>query len=155
MAIPERSQHSLDGRTILMVEDNEDDVFLRQRAFSKANVTNPLQAVADGEEALNYLQGKGQYADRGKFPFPVVVFLDLNMPKKSGFEVLEYIRQHPTLRKLTVNILSSSTRPSDINKAAFLGTNAYFIKPTQIDKFQELIKGWYDLAWFYAFPKIE
>ena len=122
-----------------------------QRAFLKAHISNPLQAVHDGEEALEYLEGRGRFSDRSKHPFPLVVFLDLNMPKKSGLEVLEYVRQQPSLKKLTINILSSSTRPADIDRAAHLGANAYFIKPTQIEKFQELIRDWYSLTRFEAF----
>ena len=152
METPELGRHSLDGNTILLVEDNEDEVFMMQRAFRKANIPNPLQIAVDGMEAVEYLEGKGKFADRTKFQFPVVVFLDLNMPKKSGLEVLEYLRKQPLLRKLVVNILSSSTRPADIDRAAFLGANAYFIKPSQIHKFQELIETWYSLARFEAFP---
>src|ERR1700749_54381 len=99
METPERVRHSLVGHTILLVEDNEDEVFMMQRAFLKASITNPLQAVSNGEEALEYLEGRGHFSDRSKHPFPLVVFLDLNMPKKSGLEVLEYVRQQPSLKK--------------------------------------------------------
>jgi len=152
MDTPEHVRHSLDGHTILLVEDNEDEVFMMQRAFRKANISNPLQIAMDGIEAVEYLEGKGKFTDRIKFPFPVVVFLDLNLPKKGGLEVLEYARQQPQLRKVVFNILSSSTRPADIEKAAFLGANTYFIKPSRIEKFQELIATWYSLARFEAFP---
>jgi CheY-like chemotaxis protein len=152
MEIPERVRHSLDGHAILLVEDNEDEVFMMQRAFRKGHIPNPLHVAVDGIEAVDYLEGKGKFTDRIKFPFPVIVFLDLNMPKKGGFEVLEYARQQPQLRKLVFNILSSSTRPADIERAAFLGANAYFIKPSRIEKFQELIETWYRLARFEAFP---
>jgi CheY-like chemotaxis protein len=152
METPERVRHSLDGHTILLVEDNEDEVFMMQRAFRKANISNSLQVVVDGMEAVEYLEGKGKFTDRTKFPLPVVVFLDLNLPKKGGLEVLEYARQQPQLRKVVINILSSSTRPADIEKAAFLGANTYFIKPSRIEKFQELIENWYTLARFEAFP---
>jgi CheY-like chemotaxis protein len=152
METPERVRHSLSNLPILLVEDNPDEVFMMQRTFRKANIPNPLQIVTNGEEALEYLEGTGPYADRSKFPFPMVLFLDLNMPKKSGLEVLEYIRQHAALRKLTVNILSSSVRSADIDRAAVLGANAYFIKPTQLEKFQELIQNWYNLTRFEAYP---
>jgi CheY-like chemotaxis protein len=152
METPERVQHSLDGQVILLIEDNEDDVFMMKRALRKANIPNPLQTVADGVAALDYLEGRGPYADRAKFPFPLILFLDLNMPRKSGLEVIDYIRQQPALRTLVINVLSSSTRSADIESAAALGANAYFIKPTRIEKFQELIESWYTLAKFEAFP---
>ena len=152
METPERVHHSLNDQLILLVEDNEDDVFMMKRAFRKANIPNPLQAVSDGVSALEYLEGKGEYADRIKFPFPLILFLDLNMPRNSGLEVIEYIRQQPALRTLVINVLSSSTRSADIESAAVLGANAYFIKPTRIEKFQELIESWYKLAQFEAFP---
>ncbi len=150
----ERFSHSLVGQTVLLVEDNEDEVFMMQRVFRKANIQNPLQVVNNGEQALEYLEGTGKFSDRTAYPLPIVVFLDLNMPKKSGLEVLRYIRQHATLRKLNVNILTSSTRAADIEQSAQLGANAYFIKPAQIEKFQELIQHWYNLARFAAFPPI-
>jgi CheY-like chemotaxis protein len=152
METPERVNHSLGDRTILLVEDNEDDVFMMERAFRKANIPNPLRAVGDGVAALEYLEGHGPYADRIKYPFPIVMFLDLNMPRKSGLEVIESVRQQPALRKLIINVLSSSTRGADIESATILGANAYFIKPTRIEKFQELIENWYSLAKFEAFP---
>ena len=128
--------------------------------IAKATLIQPLQrplrkclwVAVDGIEAVEYLEGQGKFTDRIKFPFPVIVFLDLNLPKKSGLEVLEYVRQQPHLRKLIVNVLSSSTRPADIEQAAFLGANAYFIKPSRLEKFQELIENWYSLARFEAFP---
>jgi CheY-like chemotaxis protein len=151
METPERVQHSLNDHVILLVEDNEDDVFMMKRAFRKAHIPNALQAVGDGVAALEYLEGRGKYADRAKFPFPLILFLDLNMPRKSGLEVIEYIRKQPALRTLVINVLSSSTRSADIESAAALGANAYFIKPTRIEKFQELIQSWYNLAKFEAF----
>src|SRR6059036_3970049 len=96
-----------DRRTVLLVEDNEDDVFIMQTAWRKATVPNPLQVVADGEEAVSYLGGEGQYADRQKYPLPVVIFLDLNMPRKKGFEVLQWLRGEPALKRMVVNILSA------------------------------------------------
>jgi CheY-like chemotaxis protein len=152
METPERVHHSLAGHSILLIEDSEDDVFMMQRAFRKANIPNPLQVATNGAEGLDYLEGRGAFADRTKFPVPIIVFLDLNLPKKSGFEVLEYARQQPVLKMLTIYILSSSTRPSDVERAAQLGANGYFIKPTQIEKLQELVQAWFNLSRFKAYP---
>jgi CheY-like chemotaxis protein len=147
--------HPLLGHTILLVEDNEDEIFMMQRAFRKAQIPNRLETVSNGEQALDYLHGRNQFADRSKFPLPTVIFLDLNMPKMGGLEVLEKVRQHSTLKKLIINILSASTRSADIERAALLGANAYFIKPAQIEKFQELIQGWYNLSRFEAYPQAQ
>jgi CheY-like chemotaxis protein len=151
MDTPGQALPSLGGHTILLVEDNEDEVFMMQRAFRKANILNPLQVAIDGIEAVDYLEGRGKFADRGKFAFPSVVFMDLNLPKKGGLEVLEYVKKQPLLKRVVINILSSSTRPADIESAALLGANAYFIKPSRIEKFQELVVSWYALAQFEAF----
>jgi CheY-like chemotaxis protein len=81
------------NRSLLLVEDNEDDVFLMRRALQGAHVVNPLQVVEDGQEALDYLGGNGKFADRAQFPLPAVVFLDLKLPFMSGHDVLAWIRK--------------------------------------------------------------
>ncbi len=128
---------------------------MMRRAFKKAEIPNTLQTVSNGELALDYLNGKDAFADRTRFSFPTIVFLDLNMPKLGGLEVLEKVRASNTLQKLVVYILSASTRSADIERAAELHANGYFVKPSQIEKFQELVEGWYKLARFEAFPVIE
>lgn len=148
----ESSAHPLIGRSVLLVEDNEDEVFMMQRAFRKAQIPSVLKAVSDGVQALNYLNGVGEYGNRAVNPFPTVIFLDLNMPKMGGLETLEKIRGSDDLKKLTVFILSASSRAADIERAASLGANGYFIKPSQIEIFQKLILGWYNLSRFQAFP---
>src|SRR5229473_2661647 len=83
---------------ILLAEDREDEVLLLRHAFAKAGFLNPLQVVPNGEEAIHYLQGEGKYANRDEYPLPALVLLDLKMPRKDGFEVLQWIRQQPGLR---------------------------------------------------------
>ena len=85
----------MDSLSILLAEDNEDDVFLLQRAMTKARVTNPVQVVTDGEQALAYLRGEGVYGDRKKYPFPCLLLLDIKMPGMNGLEVLSAVRQDP------------------------------------------------------------
>src|SRR5690349_19119637 len=80
-------------KTILQVEDDPNDVFLFQHAMKKVGVTNPLQVASDGQQAIDYLQSTGKFADRGKFPFPCLVLLDLKLPYVMGLEVLRWIRQ--------------------------------------------------------------
>src|SRR5437879_4965922 len=95
--------------TILLAEDNEDDILLMQRAFAKARLANPLRVVHDGDEAIRYLTGEEPYADRHENPFPLMMLLDLHLPKVDGFEVLHWLRDKPELDGLIVVVLTSST----------------------------------------------
>jgi CheY-like chemotaxis protein len=136
-------------RLILLVDDNEDDVFLMERAVKGAGIKNPVHVVSDGEEAINYLSGAGQYSDRELFPFPAVVFLDLKLPFKSGHEVLQWIREQPKLKTLVVVVLTSSNQPSDIRRCYALGANSYLVKPPTPEQLVELAKSfrWYWLEY--------
>jgi CheY-like chemotaxis protein len=116
----------LSALPILYVEDEENDGFLLRRAFVKAGIPNPLEVVTDGNEAIEYLSGLGTYTKRR---IPQLVFLDLKLPFKTGFEVLAWLRQQPALHTIPVIILTSSTQESDVHKAYALGANAYLVKP--------------------------
>lgn len=126
--------------TILLVEDNGDDALLIQRAFRKIGAASPIHLVTDGEQALSYLAGEGEYADRDSHPFPALMLLDLKLPRRSGFEVLEWLRGQPGLRRLPVVVLTSSSESRDIDLAADLGANSYLVKPVHFDALQELIR---------------
>ena len=116
--------------TVLLVEDDLNDIFLVKRAFKMARVKNPLQVVTDGQEAELYLKGEGKYADRDAFPLPKLMVMDIKMPRRSGFEVLEWAKHHPgPLKRIPIVIVSSSEDPADINRAYELGANAYMVKP--------------------------
>lgn len=115
--------------TILLVEDNEDDVFFMRRAVSRSGVECSLQLVRDGQAAMDYLQGSGQYADRSQYPLPILVFLDLKLPYLHGFEVLEWIRRESTLKDLCVLILTSSPEERDRQRAVELEAKAFYVKP--------------------------
>jgi len=125
---------------ILLVEDNPDDVLLIQRAFRKLGAVNPLRVVSDGEQAVAYLGGDGPYADRGVHPLPSLMLLDLKLPRRSGFEVLEWLRGRPGLRRLPVVVLTSSRESQDVDRAADLGANSYLVKPVQFDALQEMVR---------------
>ena len=125
---------------VLLADDDPNDVFLLQRAFQKTNIANPLQVVRDGEEAMAYLSGQDQYADRQRHPLPVLLLLDLKMPRKSGFEVLRWLRQQAGLKRLPVVVLTSSNQNPDINKAFDLGANSYIVKPGGFDSLVEMVK---------------
>ena len=117
-------------RPILQVEDREEDVFLLEYAFKQADIRNPVRVAIDGREALAYLSGDGKFADRGQFPLPCLVLLDLKLPHLMGLDVLAWVRQHPTLRSLLVIVLSSSINEGDVRRAYELGANAFLVKPS-------------------------
>lgn len=125
---------------ILLVEDNEDDIVFMKRCLLRAEVAQPLHVVNDGQQAIDYLAGKEQFADRVQFPLPGLVLLDLKLPRKGGLEVLEWIRQQPALRPLVVLILTTSKEPHDIDRALRLGANAYLVKPASVLDLIEMLK---------------
>jgi CheY-like chemotaxis protein len=126
--------------TILLVEDNPKDVFLVQRALRKADVGTPVRVVNDGDAAVQYLAGEAPYGDRTTNPLPVVVLLDLKLPRRSGAEVLTWIRQQPELRRLPVVALTSSREYADVNRIYDLGANAYIVKPPDFDQLVDILK---------------
>lgn len=128
------------GPTVLIVEDDPNDVLLLQRAFSKVSVPHDLRIARDGEEALDYLEGAGPYADRAAHPLPCLVLLDLKLPRRSGLEVLEGIRRTPALSGLPVIILTSSREESDIQRAYERGANSYLVKPVGFEGLLDLVR---------------
>ncbi len=125
--------------TLLVVEDDPGDAYLVQRAFAKAGISNPVKVVRDGEEAVSYLAGRGAYQDRTQFPLPTVVLLDLKLPRRSGLEVLAWIREQPGLSRLRVVILTSSRESPDVAKAYDLGVSSYLVEPVEHDKLVEMM----------------
>jgi len=125
---------------VLQVEDDDNDIVLLQYAFKQAGAPKPLQPVRDGTEAIEYLAGAGRFADRGQFPLPCLVLLDLKLPGKSGLEVLIWIRQNSQVQELPVMILTSSARPEDIHAAYRAGANAYLEKPSSASELLEMVK---------------
>jgi CheY-like chemotaxis protein len=125
--------------TILLVEDNEDDVFFMQRAIKSVGISNPLQVVQDGQTAIDYLNGSGEFADRDKFPFPCLVLLDLKLPRKTGHEVLAALRAQKECAALVVIALTTSREAKDIAQAYQLGVNAYLVKPTSPTQLMEMM----------------
>jgi two-component system response regulator len=134
---------------ILLVEDNPDDVDLTLRAFKKNNISNKVIVAKDGVEALDYLRGTGMYAGRNVKELPVVVMLDLKLPKISGMEVLRNIRQDELTRLIPVVILTSSVEQKDVVEGYKLGANSYIRKPVDFDQFVEAVKllGLYWTLW--------
>jgi CheY-like chemotaxis protein len=130
---------SSEKEVILLADDDENDIALFERAFQQADIKNPLHIVRDGEEAIAYLAGKGKFADRIRFPLPTLLLLDLKMPRKNGFEVLQWVRQHPTLKALRVLVLTVSSDIRDVNRAYQLGANSFIVKSLDIQTFLELV----------------
>jgi CheY-like chemotaxis protein len=126
--------------TVLLVEDDLNDIFLVKRAFKMAQLENPLQVVTDGEEAVHYLSGQGKYSDRDAHPLPKLVVMDIKMPRMTGFDVLEWIKTDGPLRRIPIIIVSSSDRPDDVNRAYELGANAYMVKPVNFRAVQHLFE---------------
>lgn len=125
---------------VLIVDDDSDDIELMRLAFEKAKAPCTLMSVPSGAEAIHYLSGDGKYADRKFYPMPLLVLLDLNMPRMNGFEVLAWIQKHSTSKFPLVITLSYSHIESDIRRAYELGTSAYIAKPVDLDSSVSLVK---------------
>jgi CheY-like chemotaxis protein len=125
--------------TILLVEDNATDVLLIRRAFEKAKLANPLTVVSDGDAAVDYLSGERAYADRQQFPLPILILLDLKLPRRSGLEVLEWLRAQETLKRIPVVMLTSSQHDRDVNAAYDTGVNSYLVKPVEFDGLLQML----------------
>jgi two-component system, chemotaxis family, response regulator Rcp1 len=132
---------------ILLVEDNPDDVLLTKIAFEESTVINHLHAVEDGEEAIKFLQKETPYID---VPRPQLILLDLNLPRMSGHEVLEKIKQDNRLKDIPVVILTTSNYEEDIIKSYRLHANCYIKKPVDLDDFHKVVKViehyWFDVV---------
>lgn len=124
---------------IVLVEDNPDDVLLMQRAFRKLNLLNPLRILQDGQEVIDYLAQPDTDA-------PALILLDLKLPRRSGLEVLEWLRAQPRLRRCPVVVLTSSKEAPDVQAAYDLGANSYLIKPVEFQSFIDMV-GTLNLYW--------
>ncbi|SDU28473.1 Response regulator receiver domain-containing protein [Verrucomicrobium sp. GAS474] len=114
---------------LLLVEDDPNDVFLMKRALKTAKIGNPLKVAENGQEAIDYLAGLGKFANRERFPLPSLIFLDLKLPYKSGFEVLQWIRSQSFLNSTLVVVLTSSEEDRDSRKSQELGSRSFLVKP--------------------------
>lgn len=117
---------------ILLVEDEENDVYFMERATAETGGGHQIHPVRDGREALSYLCGEGEFEDRVKFPLPNVIITDLKMPFMGGFELLKWLREHPECSVIPTIVFSSSRREEDVREAYRLGASSYITKPTSI-----------------------
>jgi len=143
-----------DQQTILLVDDSENDLWLMRVALEKAHFRNPLQVARNGEEAIAYLKGDGRYSNRAQFPFPAVVLLDLNMPMKSGFDVLQWVRAQPALKRLTMIVLTASMRLEDQERAYELGVQSFLVKPNAMEDLVDMMRTLRDWLEINHFPPL-
>ncbi|HEV8537762.1 MAG TPA: response regulator [Bacteroidota bacterium] len=127
-------------KRILLAEDNENDIELTLAALTEKNLANRVDVVRDGAEALDYLYCRGKYAARDSGN-PVVLLLDLKMPKKDGLEVLQDLKSDGRLKNIPIVVLTSSRQEQDLVESYHLGANAYVVKPVGFDEFLTAIKG--------------
>ncbi|MGB2609536.1 MAG: response regulator [Isosphaeraceae bacterium] len=123
---------------VLLVEDNPDDLDLTLHAFGKSGLINTMQVVRDGAEALDYLFGKGEFIGRDVLDVPLLILLDLKLPKVSGVEILRRIKNDPRTRTIPVVVLTSSREEQDIAETYGLGVNSYIVKPVNFDQFVKI-----------------
>lgn len=142
--VDDSREMNCDEMSILLVEDDSNDVLLMKHAMERNGIRSPLQVVSDGEEALQYLQHSGLYSDRSRFPFPSVILMDLKMPRSSGFEVLRWLKQHTQCPAVPTIVFSASRIESDVMEAYRLGATSYFVKPIDFTDLQELVRLMHD-----------
>lgn len=126
--------------TILMADDDEDDCMLAQEALIESRLANDLHFVRDGEQLMDYLYRRGEYAHRDVAPRPGLILLDLNMPKKDGREALKQIKADPELRQIPIVILTTSKAEADIHRSYDLGANSFITKPVTFSGLVEVMK---------------
>ncbi len=143
------------GSTILIVDDDEADRFMIERAFRKNGIRDRIHSLSSGREAIAYLNGEGEYADRKKFEFPSIVITDLKMPGLNGFAVLKHIKGNPDWAVIPTIMLSGSADTDDIKQAYFFGANSFFTKVTDSAALESLIKRLYDYWIEVEVPEIE
>jgi CheY-like chemotaxis protein len=128
---------------ILLIEDSENDALLLRHAFKKAGLVNPLQVVRDGVDAMSYLRGLGEFADREKNPLPHILLIDLNLPRLNGLELLAWLGTQAAFQHLMVVVLTGSARKEEINTAYKMGIKSYLVKPTPAQSLQRLVEAFY------------
>ena len=124
---------------VLLVEDDEDDIEITRRAFRNGKIANPLHVVRDGEEGLEYLRHTGRYADPAVAPRPGLILLDLNLPRLDGREVLKLLKEDPSLRRIPVVVLTTSSEEADVLGCYDAGANTYITKPVEFEKFLQAV----------------
>ena len=126
--------------TVMLVDDSEDDLLLMDHATEAAGVDNPIVQLRDGQAAIEYLSGSGEYGNRERYPIPCLVITDLKMPKLDGFDLLKWMSQRPDFDSIPKIVVSSSSEERDRKRAHHLGACAYFQKPLELHRLVELVR---------------
>jgi CheY-like chemotaxis protein len=146
-----------DRITILLADDDEDDRMLAEQAFEECRLANELRVVEDGEELLDYLHRRGEFAEPGAAPRPGMILLDLNMPRKDGREALREIKADPALRSIPIVVLTTSKQEEDILRTYDLGVNSFITKPVTFEGLVDVIKTlgryWFELVALPSVPE--
>lgn len=136
--------------TLLMADDDEDDRLMAREALIESRLNNPLYFVEDGEELMDYLYRRGKYGDSAHYPFPGLILLDLNMPRKDGREALREIRADPVLRRIPVVVLTTSAAEEDVLRSYELGVNSFIVKPVTFDALVDVMRSlgryWFEIV---------
>ena len=135
---------------ILMAEDSDADAKIALRAFEKTGTPNVIRTVRDGQEALDYLYGRGAFTDRSKFFKPDLLLLDLNMPRVDGFAVIEALKGDPAMREIPIVVMTTSRHTGDVLRAFHAGAVSYVTKPADFEAFMRVVDGfcvyWHDVS---------
>jgi CheY-like chemotaxis protein len=139
----------------MIVDDDPNDRFLIERAFRKIGVTDPIQTLNGGREAIAYMMGEGKYADRKIYVYPTFITTDLKMPEVDGFAVLEHLKHNPEWSVIPTVVLTSSRDLDDIKKAYMLGASSYHVKPSSPDALQKQLKVLHDYWMTCEVPEVD
>jgi CheY-like chemotaxis protein len=141
-------------RTVLLVDDDENDVLLMRHAFEAGDFQFPVKEVTGGEQAISYLKGEGIYSNRSEFPVPAMVILDLKMPRLNGFDVLTWIQTQPELSNLRVVITTTSSEAQDVARAHQLGATCYIVKPMSLADLGAMVRTLREFVRMDHFPPL-
>jgi CheY-like chemotaxis protein len=141
--------------TILVVDDDPNDLIFIERAFRAIGVTDPVHTVSGGEEAIAYMMGEGKYADRSNYAYPTFITTDLKMPRADGFAVLEHLRNNPEWAVIPTVVLTSSRDLDDIKKSYMLGASSYHVKPSSTEALRHQLKVLHDYWVTCEVPEVD
>jgi CheY-like chemotaxis protein len=147
-----KSNRTQQMKTVLIVDDNEDDVLVLQRLMRRHGLINPVRTFSSGDEAIGYLSGEGRYAERNLFPYPSILFLDLELPGKSGKDVLRWISSHAEVPKFEIIVYTDIAMFPELQKCYELGATGFLFKQEQEPQFKKLLHEFSE-HWQFRYPE--